>query len=395
MSLEQLIAALPPPHQKHLAIDGPMPMKMMAAKGMAPLPPREMVIVLCGLTYEADEKLSASARESLAKLPDKIVGPVLSAELPAAALAILAEAFVGRDAILEALVLNKATPDAALAAIAPIVSDSVAEILATNQERLLRSMPLVLGLRDNPRLLRSSKDRIFDFLVRAGVIDESIPEFSEAFARLSPAEIKDMSAKIELPPEVAALTEGGKAAAAVVGHEPEEEEEELDLEELGAETVKEGDSEVAILGEDEKKRIPMMKLINELNTAQKIALATRGNKEARSILIRETNKMVAVATIRSPRITEQEIVSAAQSRSISDDVIRIICKSRDMTRPYSVKMALAGNPKTPMQTAMKFLPLLRQSDLKSLAKSKNVSSAVSAQAKRILLRKSGGGKADG
>lgn len=100
--------------------------------------------------------------------------------------------------------------------------------------------------------------------------------------------------------------------------------------------------------------------------------------------------MVATSAIRSPRITEQEVVAAAQSRSVSDEVIRIIGSSKDMTRSYMVKVALVNNPKTPLTVAMRYLPLLRSTDLRNVAKSKGVTSAVANQAKRLMLAKTGG-----
>ena len=124
--------------------------------------------------------------------------------------------------------------------------------------------------------------------------------------------------------------------------------------------------------------------------AQKVALALKGNREARTILIRDSNRLVAGATIRSPRITEPEVVAAAQSRSVSDDVIRAIASSKEMLRSYGVKFALVNNPKTPVPIAMRLLTLLRSSDIKAVSKSRNVSTAVSRQAKRLLTQKGGG-----
>ncbi|MEO1170750.1 MAG: hypothetical protein AAFX94_01700 [Myxococcota bacterium] len=393
MSLEALTEALPAPQRKHLAPDAPLPMKMMAAKGMAPLPPREMVIVLCGLTLNEDEKLKGAAEASLAKLPDKLLGPALGGNLPPAALGIVAVSMLEREEMLEPLVLNRNTPDDALATIAMQVPAKIGEILIANQERCLRSRALVDGLRKNPQIIRSSKDRLFDFLVRSGVIYDDMSEIQDAFTRLSPTEMMQMSDSVALPNAVLALTKDGVSPEEIAEAAGDEEDiEGLDELELEVEQVKEGNEAFKEMAEENEGSIPILKLINNLNTAQKIALAMKGNKEARSHLIRDTNKMVAAATIRSPRITEQEVVQAANSRQVADDVIRYIAGSRELSRSYTVKVALAKNPKTPQPTAMKLLTLLRQSELKGIAKSKNVSSAISTHAKRMLQRKLGGAK---
>ena len=380
MSLAELVAALPEAARRQLDSASPMPMRMMAAKGLAPLPPLEMVIVVCGLTLDADPKIADAARQTLGNLADKILLPSIDGGLPPAALTILAPTLVTRDAALEKLVLNRKAPDAVIAQVASAVSTDIAEIISNNQERLLRSEALVRSIARNPNILRSSLDRIFDFMVRAGVIYGDMPEFSEAVARLSSTEIQAAAEKIELPVDVvkALIDDGGKASAGTTTPV------------VDPDTIVETLEKSGSL-EEKAERVPVLKLIASLNPAQRIALAVRGNREARTILVRDPNRTVAAAAIRSPRITEQEIISAAQSRSVGDEVVRIIANSKDMVRPYMVKLALVNNPKTPMQTAMHLLTLLRASDQKAVAKSKNVPSAVANHAKRLVNVKAGGG----
>jgi hypothetical protein len=357
---------------------------MMAAKGMVPLPPRDMVVVMCGLTLDGNAQLAEAARAGLTKLPDKILGPALDGDLPPAALGVLVQALAGREELLEKLVLNRATPDEALADLILTCSERLAEIIAGNQERCLRSERLVRAIPQSQSLLRSSRDRVFDFLVRSGVIHDNMPEFAEALSRLSPTEMQDMANNVQLPSEVAGLLDEGTAVAA-----PPVAAEVVGLAEAAAGAAGEGEAEGEKDEEEEPGRVPMAKLINGLNAAQKVALALKGNREARAILIRDSNRVVATAVIKSPRITEQEVVAAAKSRSVSDEIIRIIANSKEMSRSYGVKVALVNNPKTPLQTATKYLSLLRQNDLKAIAKSKSVPSALATQAKRMLTNKAG------
>jgi hypothetical protein len=368
MSQDEFLAALPEGSRRHLDASSPLPMRMMAAKGMAPLPPVDMAIVVAGLSLDADEKIAASARETLGKLPEKILGPALDAALPPVVLAAIGPALAGRDELLEKLVLNRSTPDATVATVVETASAGIAEIVAGNQERCLRSEEIVRAVAKNPNLMKSSHDRLFDFLVRAGVIIDGMNEFAEAMGRLSPTEMKEAAGKIELPPDIAGafnLDADDEEAPAKRGT-PEEE------------------------AEEEQERMSVLQLVNSLNVAQKVALALRGNREARTLLVRDSNRVVAAAAIRSPRLTEPEVISAAQSRQVSDEVIRIIANTKDMVRSYGVKLALVNNPKTPQGTAMRFLVLLRASDLKAVAKSKNVPSAICQQAKKLLSKKSGG-----
>ncbi len=366
MSQVDLLSALSEAHRKHLDSSSPAPLRMMAARGMAPLPPREMVIVLAGLTLDGDEKLASAAKASLLKLPDKIFAAALEHNLPAPALMALAEPLVGREELAEKLVLKREAPDELIATMAEGASERVAEIIASNQERCLRSPEIVRALTRNSSILRSSLDRLFDFLVRSGVVWGELPQFGEALARLSPAEIEDAVSGVQLPSDLRNLIEENEDDAA------------------------RAESAAAALdasAPDSHERVPVLKLVHNLSVAQKVALAIKGNKEARAILVRDTNRVVASSAIRNPRVTEQEVVSAAQSRSVCDEVIRIIAASKEMARGYAVKLALVNNPKTPLPVAMRMLTLLRANDVKNIAKSRNVSSAVANQAKRLISAK--------
>ncbi|HEY1416299.1 MAG TPA: hypothetical protein VGF41_00300, partial [Myxococcaceae bacterium] len=114
---------------------------------------------------------------------------------------------------------------------------------------------------------------------------------------------------------------------------------------------------------------------------------TKGNKEARSYLLRDSNKLVAVAVIRSPKITDGEILAVANNRAALDDVLRVVYNNREWLKDYRVKVALTKNPKVPLPVAMKFLSQLRESEVKDLARNKNVPSGVQVLARKMLDKK--------
>ncbi len=128
-------------------------------------------------------------------------------------------------------------------------------------------------------------------------------------------------------------------------------------------------------------------LVQQMSIFEKVKLARLGNKEARGLLVRDRNKVVAVAAITSPKITDGEVVGFASSRNVCDEVLRMIANNRLWTRNYKTKLALASNPRTAQPTAMKFLNFLHDNDLKTMMKSKDVPSVVSMHARRILMKK--------
>ncbi len=138
---------------------------------------------------------------------------------------------------------------------------------------------------------------------------------------------------------------------------------------------------------EEGKRLTFAQRIVRMSIAEKIKLATKGNKEARGYLLRDSNKLVAVAAIRSPKITDPEILAIANSRQAHDDVLRVVCSNREWVKLYPVKLALVKNPKVPLPLAMKFLSTLRESEVREIARDKNVPSGIQLMAKKAMEKK--------
>ena len=124
------------------------------------------------------------------------------------------------------------------------------------------------------------------------------------------------------------------------------------------------------------------KKIREMSIGHRIKLAYKGNKEARGILVRDANKTVAVAVVKSGRLSDSEVATYAANRNLCDDVIREIARSKEFTRKYPVQVALVTNPKTPVNVAMGFLSGLHKKDLQALMRNRNVSSVISTAARK-------------
>ncbi len=137
----------------------------------------------------------------------------------------------------------------------------------------------------------------------------------------------------------------------------------------------------------EEVRGNVKKLISGLKMGDKIKLAYKGNKTVREVLIRDTNKVVACAVVKSGRLTENEVVAIASNRAVAEDVIRELARVKENLRMYPVKVALCTNPKTPVPVAMRLISSLHVGDLKSLARNRNVSSAVFTAATKLYKQR--------
>jgi hypothetical protein len=138
----------------------------------------------------------------------------------------------------------------------------------------------------------------------------------------------------------------------------------------------------------EQARESTLQRIAKLNVSQKIALAMKGSREERAILIRDPNKIVGVAVLSSPKLTETEVESIAKMASISDELLRVIANTRAWTKNYGVVLALARNPKTPVAISMNLLGRLQEKDLKMLSSDRNVPEILRITArKKVVISK--------
>jgi hypothetical protein len=139
--------------------------------------------------------------------------------------------------------------------------------------------------------------------------------------------------------------------------------------------------------EVEGKKLTLAQRVMKMSISEKIKLATLGNKEARTMLLRDSNKLVCTAAIRSPRITEGEVLAMANNRAANDEVLRIIYTNRDWCRAYALRLALIKNPRVPSAVSMKMLASLHESDVKDLARNRNVPALIQQMAKKAVDKK--------
>lgn len=165
-------------------------------------------------------------------------------------------------------------------------------------------------------------------------------------------------------------------------------EEESGPEEGGEEAPADGanDGEAEEEAEEEEFR-SKYQIAQSLGVGEKIKMALTGDKEWRSLLIKDSNKLVNGAVVKNPRITEPEILAIAKSVIQNDEIIRIICQNKEWVKNYEIRKALVLNHKTPLPVALRYMSYLTEKDLGAMAKSKNVSSVLSNAARRIMATK--------
>jgi hypothetical protein len=285
--------------------------------------------------------------------------------------------------LLEVVLYNKATDDRTYRHLATLCAENELELIAKNEERLLRHPDIIAALYMNPKTRMSTVQRAIELAVRNGVRVEGIPAFDEAAKAIEESGHKtdeELAAEDAAFKKAAEVVVDPMAGLSVVAIDEKEKTAQEEADAQQAEELAEGNVK------DEKKE-EEAKALKDLSTAAKIRAATLGNAFGRAVLIRDTNKQVSMACIRSPGVTDSEALRYASNRSLDDDIIRYIANNRSWLRLYGVKVALVNNPKCPMGVSMRLLPHLNVRDLKTLSRSKGIPSALATAAKQMLTQR--------
>jgi hypothetical protein len=140
---------------------------------------------------------------------------------------------------------------------------------------------------------------------------------------------------------------------------------------------------------EQQAAINLQEQIRGMSVGARLKLALRGNRDARTLLLRDANRLVQRFVLQNPRITDEEVIALAKNRNIDRELLDAICRRKEWVSNYQVRLSLATNPKTPLAMAVRFVPTLLPRDLRLLAKSKNVPAAVNGMAKRLVIDRGG------
>jgi hypothetical protein len=331
----------------------PLQVRSAAARGALPLPRTSLVRLYLHLLDDAEPQIRKDAETSLQALATADIREILGD--PACTPPVLAH-FAPRaardESLAEKIAFHVQAPEEALCTLAAQGNSGVIDLVLTNEERLLRWPGLLDRLSTNPALRPHQRGRILDLLDRVSRVGapgddaEGVPGLEglgmEEAARLLQVDVGELFAASEI----------------------------LDGEEFEQ-------------SDDPMVRSAYRRILT-LNTAQKALLAMKGGREERMILVRDTNKIVALSVLKNPRLGEDEAARIASLRSVADEVLRTLGGHREFVKSYSVIAALVRNPRTPPGISTNFVGRLVNKDLKILGMDKNVPEIIRRMAKRTF-----------
>lgn len=380
-------ASLPGPAQKILDPAGPPPLKAMAAKGLVPgLKPGDSLAVVIALS-RMEGAVAEQAQKTLGNLPMPLINGALGGDLQPGVLDVLGVTYAHDANIAERVLTHPAIDPSTVVEMAAAASEGVCELIATNETRLLGNPAIIEKLYLNKNCRMSTADRILELAVRNG-LELAIPAFAQAKAAIEGELIVEPT---EEPTFDDTQFNDGIVKAEELKLAEDEDTHKLD-ETTGKEVVVEKAKPLHAIWADlrppAKIRLLMLATIKTYDAAGNLVEEQRFDQKALRMLgVRDANPLVATSALETPGISDGEIVRIAGLRNVAEEVLRAIASSKEWTRHYMVKYNLVANPRTPFGHASKWIVHMRDNELKTLAKSRDVPGAIQTAAKQQLQRK--------
>jgi hypothetical protein len=348
----------------------PENVKQAAARGALPIPREDLIELWVLLRGDADGEVRLACKESLAGVTEDEWQELLPIHEFAPQVLDFAVRVLGKNhLILQAALRSPHIPTASVEWAAAQTADWGVDMILDNQNRMIQAPQITVALLSNPNLKPTQVRQIFDLAEQffrehpqiPGILDQKFGlklghAGGELFVEKEVLEEEPAPGAAEALAEVAAL---------------EVAEEELPPEGLTDEELT-----------PDKFQNLYQRLLT-MSVPAKIQLALKGNKEARTLLIRDNNKIIQGSVLDSPKLTDSEVELFTKMKNLPDEIFRKIARSHEFMKKYAVVRGLVFNAKVPPGVTMGLLPRIQDADLQILMKDKNVTELTRRQAKLV------------
>lgn len=345
-----------------------------ASRGALALPAPEMVEILVHLSTHP--LFGEQSRMTLAQWDEASATEICSdPNAPASVLTYFLNPQNWRPALLRVLIDNPSTSEAQMSGIADHATAEVARILLASSRartmlKVLERIAISDRLRGTPESIAAQqllpKDHVISIDEHADedrIIEQIHLEHAEELAADAHKKFELVKADSDEQDEIAEMVEAVEAKPDAHPHE------------------------VAAAAKKEPERLSTIQKITRMSVGERVQLAVKGTKDERFVLIRDGSKVVALAVLQSPKLSDAEMEMFAAMKNIQQSVLRAISTNRKFIKQYSVVRALTQNPRCPLEISLKLLPNLLLSDLQSLSKNKNVSDTIRKIALKLYKEK--------
>lgn len=391
-----------------------------AARGALHVPSQEMIEILVYLATQT-KIFAERARLTLAGWDEaSSLAAASDPRTPKEVLAYMVAPGNLRPTLLPALLENPAMPEEWLVELAAAASRYMIETLLKS-ERVKKSQKILSSLSSNPHTNPTQSADVSAKLSALAPEATNVAEVATLAAATEQTKSAEQSAPspvdtesaTEVPDEhVAAYLAEHAAEIAAEANKPfqpiggiediarassdasEELEHEAEPQTVASSTaqgaaaaVKKAVVKKKIVASGEEERGSALQKIAKLDIKGRIQLAMKGTKEERSLLIRDGTKLVALAVLDSPKITDSEVEKFANQKNVLEAVLRGITMKRRFIKQYAILRNLTFNPRTPIDVSLGLIKHLLTADLRNLSGNKEVSDTVRKLATRMFRQK--------
>jgi hypothetical protein len=349
--------------QSLLSGNAPRNMRMLIARGMAPLPAGEMLDLLICLINDSDIEISLQAKKSIEDWDEnEILSQLQQKDCPTSVLEYFSSCKYP-ESFLQSIIENSSSSGEIIASLAASAPPRLLETILDNRTRILEFPQILERIHSNPfvtlevlRLAKEIEDAFLGSKRKEYAIEPSVKQELENSQELQHR--SEFESEIEL----------------LISEPP--------LEDLALEGL-------PIEGSDRETAITNR--LSSMPAREKIQYALFGSREIRAMLVRDTNKEIARAVLRSPKLRENEVESFAAMRNVAEDVLREIGNSREWIKGYAIVHTLIKNPKTPPAISQRLMFRLRTQDLTLMTRDRSISDMVRHNATRLLKQRANKG----
>ena len=311
--------------------------QLLAAEGVLPLPPEELIPLQVDLAQGDDEEVAELALQSLRSVDARLARPFLERQAGPEALTYFAEES-SHPMLLEAILRRRDVPRAVLSRLARRLPPDLQEVLLLRQDAIVEEPVILEALEENPQISSYSTRRIAEYREHLLPRQRTVPALPEYEEMDEESLQREIELARELPPA----------------------------------------------GEFEEERTKLTEgQIRGLPIPARLKLTRGAPRALRSILLRDSNPQVAVSVIVNNSLSDQEVEQTANNRSVVEEVLVTIARKREWVNKYNVSRALVRNPRTPLGASMRLITKLSVRDLRELGRDRNIPDALRSTALRL------------
>ena len=342
----------------------PRELRSFAARGLLPLESEDRLRALLAVVSDPDPDIGPPGLETLATIPPDDVARFIDENEPTEAELDVISRYIEDHVVVERIIRNRMAGDDTLLRLARIVTGAPQEALIINQVRLLRQPALIDALLENPELTADGRRRLLE--MREEFFEKEERRREQERLR---AEEEERLAKQE--------------AAGIVFDEAEEND-------VGARADEEGEAPAGDAEEFNSASLAQIfRRIASMTVKEKMAIAQKGSKEERRILIGDVNKIVSMAVLRCEALTPAEVETFCAMRHLHMEIFHEIAMTREWIKKPRIQLALVNNPAVPLNLTLPLIKFLNMRDLRNLSRDRNLAEGIRMAARKLLLDKRG------